>query len=140
VKATEIRYIIDAGPIIGALSAADQWHDWSRRILALIDEPVATTEIVFGEACHRLKTYRLGLYAAVDGARAGRFLLLPQWVEHGGRALELLQKYPQMDAGDCSLVILSELLPRATIITTDAGHFRVYRRFRSQSLPLLTPG
>jgi hypothetical protein len=44
-----------------------------------------------------------------------------------------------MDAGDCSLVILSEVLPRATIITTDTGHFRLYRRFRNQALPLLTP-
>ena len=45
-----------------------------------------------------------------------------------------------MDAGDCSLVILSELLPRATVITTDTVHFRVYRRFRNQALLLLTPG
>jgi hypothetical protein len=139
VKATETKYIIDAGPIIGALSARDQWHDWSRRILALIDEPVATTEIVFGEACHLLKAHRPGLFAAIEGAHTGRFLLFSRWIEHGPHALELLQKYPQMDAGDCSLVILSEVLPRATIITTDTGHFRLYRRFRNQALPLLTP-
>ena len=44
-----------------------------------------------------------------------------------------------MDAGDCSLVILAELMPRATVITMDTAHFRIYRRFRNQAVPLLTP-
>lgn len=139
VKATGIRYILDAGPIVGALSTRDQWHGWSLQTLAIIDEPIATTETVFGEACHHLKTYRAGLYAAIEAVQVGRFILFPIWKDYAPRALELLRKYPQMDAGDCSLVLLSEFLPHATIVTVDAEHFRVYRRERNQAIPLLTP-
>jgi hypothetical protein len=52
---------------------------------------------------------------------------------------ELLVKYPQMDAGDASLVVLSERFPKAKIITVDVRDFTVYRRFRNQPLPLIHP-
>ncbi|MBI5769400.1 MAG: hypothetical protein HZA93_16520 [Verrucomicrobia bacterium] len=39
-------------------------------------------------------------------------------------------KFERMDAADASPVELSEIHPRATVITVDAGDFRVYRRFR----------
>jgi hypothetical protein len=51
----------------------------------------------------------------------------------------LLEKYPQMDAGDASLVALSERFPKAKIITTDVRDFTVYRRFRNDALPLIHP-
>lgn len=38
------------------------------------------------------------------------------------------------------LVRLSEIFPQATVITTDAAHFKIYRRFRDQPLPLIHPG
>eukprot|EP01041_Mallomonas_annulata_P032588 gene32588-55086_t len=47
--ASVIRYLIDAGPLVGALSVRDQWHTWSARVIATLDEPVFTTEVVFGE-------------------------------------------------------------------------------------------
>ena len=48
-------------------------------------------------------------------------------------------KFERMDAADASLVVLSELHPRAIVVTVDARDFRVYRRFRRNSIPLLTP-
>lgn len=139
-KDLAVRYILDAGPIVGALSKRDQWHDWSRQVLGLVDTPAITTELVFGEACHLLKDFRPGLYAALEAIHAGRFLFHAVWEENIPRALELLARYPQMDAGDCSLVLLSERFPRAKIITTDTAHFRLYRRFRNRTLPLHAPG
>ena len=50
-----------------------------------------------------------------------------------------MNKYPRMDAGDASLVVLSEKLSHAKIITTDVRDFSVYRRFRNESLPLIHP-
>jgi hypothetical protein len=44
-----------------------------------------------------------------------------------------------MDAGDASLVVLSEKLPKAKLITTDVRDFTVYRRFRHEPLPLIHP-
>jgi hypothetical protein len=50
----------------------------------------------------------------------------------------LVAKYPQMDVGDATLVVLSELCPRARLITVDAD-FRQYRRLRNQAIPLVIP-
>jgi hypothetical protein len=68
-----------------------------------------------------------------------RLNLLPIWTHHGARASDLLGHYPQMDAGDASLGVLSELHPQAKIITTDVRDFTVYRRFRHAALPLIHP-
>jgi hypothetical protein len=47
-------------------------------------------------------------------------------------------QYLLMDAGDATLVVLSELCPRARLITVDAD-FRHYRRFRNQAIPIVIP-
>ena len=66
-----------------------------------------------------------------------RLNLLSVWSDHGARAATLLSQYPQMDAGDASLVVLSELHPKAKIITTDVRDFTDYRRFGHERLPLI---
>lgn len=138
-KVSAIRYLIDAGPLVGAFSLRDQWHDWSAQVVATLDEPVFTTEIVFGEACHLLKSQRAALLGLVRQVAEGRLNLVPIWAAHGARASALLSSYPQMDAGDASLVVLSEHCPRAKIITLDVKDFTIYRRFRDQRLPLIHP-
>lgn len=60
------------------------------------------------------------------------------WSDANGM-IGLLKKYPRMDAGDASLVVLSERFPKAKIITVDVRDFTVYRRFRNQPLPLIHP-
>jgi hypothetical protein len=54
------------------------------------------------------------------------------------RVGELLAKYPEMDVGAATLVVLSELYPRAKLITVD-DDFRRYRRQRNQVIPLVIP-
>jgi hypothetical protein len=44
-----------------------------------------------------------------------------------------------MDAADASLVVLSELFPKAKVITTDRRDFTVYRRFKRQRIPAVFP-
>ena len=138
-KDSAIRYLIAAGPLVGALSQRDQWNEWRAQVVATLDEPVFTTEIVFGEACHLLKTERAALAVLIRQVTAGRLRLVPIWTERGARAAELLARYPRMDAGDASLVVLSELHPRAKVITVDTLDFTVYRRFRNEALPLIHP-
>lgn len=138
VKASAIRYLVDAGPLVAALSARDQWHHWAVQTMAFIDEPVATSELALAEACHLLKSERSGLRQIVRFIASGRLLPLSPW-DSASRMEELLEKYPFMDAGDASLVVLSEKLPKARIITTDIRDFTVYRRFRNEPLPLIHP-
>lgn len=137
-KATAIDYLIDAGPIVGLLSAADQWHAWSHSVLTVLNTRLATTETVWGEICHLLRKDRAALFAAIEALEGGRLVLLPAW-DRATRLRALLEKYPQMDAGDASLVVLSEKFPRARIITTDVQDFTIYRRFRNEPLPLIHP-
>ena len=52
----------------------------------------------------------------------------------------LMKKYPErMDLGDAAIVRLSELHPRATVLTVDQTDFIVYRRFRDQPIPCEFP-
>lgn len=138
VKASTIRYLVDAGPLIGLLDADDQWHRWSAATLTVLDEPLATTETVVAEACHRLARLRPALRVIPRLVAEGPLELVPAFAGKPERVEELLCKYPTMDAADATLVVLSELLPDARLITID-GDFRHYRRFRSQAVPLVIP-
>lgn len=137
-KDSEISYLVDAGPLIGFLDADDQWHGWSTKTLEVLDEPLATTETVVAEACHRLRKLRPALAVIPRLIAEGRLRLIPVLAEHPQRVGEPLAKYPQMDAGDATLVVLSELCPRAPLITLD-DDFRHYRRLRNQTIPLVIP-
>ena len=137
-KASAINYLVDAGPLIGLLDGDDQWHAWSRETLTVLDERLATTETAVAEACHRLRRLRPALGELIRLVAEGRVLLLPVLSHEPGRVGELLAKYPEMDAGDATLVVLSELYPRARLITVD-DDFRRYRRFRNQVIPLVIP-
>ena len=130
--------MVDAGPIIGFLDADDQWHAWSTRTLEVIEEPLATTETVVAEACHHLRKLRPALGVIPRLVAEGRLVLVPVMADQPRRIGELLLKYPQMDAGDATLVVLSEVCPRARLITVD-DDFRHYRRFRHQAIPLVIP-
>ncbi len=137
-KDSAIDYLVDAGPLIGLLDSDDQWHEWSRRTLIVLDGQLATTETAVAEACHRLRNLRPALQELMAMIAEGRVLLRPVLSEHPRRVAELLAKYPLMDTGDATLVVLSELCPRARLITVDAD-FRRYRRFRNQAIPVVMP-
>lgn len=135
----DVRTIVDAGPLVAWLNAADQWHDWTVEALSGRRGPLHTTEIVLGEACYHLGGNTAPAHALLDWVRTGALVLHPIWPEHLERTQELMLKFERMDAADASLVVLSEQHPRATVVTVDAGDFRVYRRFRREVLPLLAP-
>lgn len=135
----DVKRIVDAGPLVAWLNKDDQWHAWAAETLAQSRGPLHTTEIVLGEACYHLGGNSAPVQALLDWVRRGAVVLHPLWPRHLARTQELMLKFERMDAADASLVVLSELHPRATVVTVDARDFRVYRRFRRDSLPLLTP-
>lgn len=140
-KDSAVKYLVDAGPLVGAFWSADQWHRWCRDTLQRIDEPVYTTEAVFAEAAHLLKPSlpaQLQLLSAVDRGLIRFLSLFPRYV---GRAAEIVADYhPRSDLGDASLVVASERYPRATLITIDRGDFTIYRRNDGKPVPCLMPG
>jgi predicted nucleic acid-binding protein len=138
VRDSTIDYLVDAGPLIGFLDVDDEWHEWSRLTLALLNGPLATTETELAEACHRLRRTRPALEALPVFIAQGQLRLIPVFSDHPARVGERLAKYPQMDAGDATLVVLSEQIPDARLITLDED-FRHYRRNRHQPIPVVMP-
>jgi predicted nucleic acid-binding protein len=140
VKGSVVKYLVDAGPLIGAFWAADQWHQWSRATLESVGCEVYTTETVFAEAAHLLKPYHPALLQLLLALHTGHVRFVPVYPEFVPRCAELVKKYaPRMDVGDASLLILSELYPRAKLITLDVADFRLYRRRDNRPVPTLMP-
>ena len=99
----EIKTIVDAGPLIGWLNAADQWHEWSVAALSARRGPLHTTEIVLGEACWQLGGNSQPVHALLDLVRKGALILARPWPEHLAGTQQIMLKYPAMDAADASL-------------------------------------
>ena len=138
-KASAINYLIDAGPLVALLDRRDQWHAWSLSILGVLDEPLLTTEIAIAEACHHLRVHRPALGALISLVAEQRVILASPLTQQPTRVGILLEKYPLMDVGDATLVILSEFHPRARLITTDTRDFTVYRRRDGKPVPCIMP-
>ncbi|MCX6938211.1 MAG: DNA-binding protein [Verrucomicrobia bacterium] len=104
-----------------------------------MQERLATTETVLAEACYLLGGRRRAVQEVVRMVEAGVLVPLPTLAEDAGRIGVLLQKYPQMDLGDATLVALSERNPRARLITVDRTDFSVYRRKDGTPVPCVMP-
>jgi len=129
--------IVDAGPLVGWFNERDQWHAWSTSAIEARGV-LHTTEIVLGEVCHLLGATTPSVHDLLDYVREGGLVLHPLWPGYLARCQVLMLKYDFMDPADASLVVLSELHPGAELLTVD-HHFRIYRRFRRQSLPVVMP-
>ena len=135
----EIKTIVDAGPLVGWLNAADQWHEWSVAALSARRGPLHTTEIVLGEACWHLGGNTQPAHALLDLVRKGALILARPWPEHLAGTQQIMLKYPSMDAADASLVSLAELSPKAALVTTDRRDFQPCRSLRNRALKLILP-
>jgi len=135
----EIITIVDAGPLIGWLNVADQWHEWSVATLSRRRGPLHTTEIVLGEACWQLGVNTQPAHALLDLVRKGGLVLARPWPEHLADTQQIMLKYPSMDAADASLVSLAEMASKAALITTDRRHFARCRGLRNRPLNLILP-
>ena len=139
-KDSEVKYLVDAGPLIGAFWTADQWHGWSRQTLTSLGTPVYTTETVVAEVAHHLKSSLPALLQFLATLEAGLVRLIPVYPEKIGRAAEIITTYkPRGDLGDASLVILSERYPRAKLVTIDRTDFAIYRRRDGKPVPCILP-
>jgi predicted nucleic acid-binding protein len=138
VRDTDVKTIVDAGPLVTWLNAGDQWHAWAVAALGCRRGPLHTTEIVLGEACHHLGGNSGPVQALLDWVRQGAVRLHRPWPSDLRRTQELMLRFDRMDAADASLVVLSESHTGAAILTIDSD-FRVYRRFRREALPLISP-
>jgi predicted nucleic acid-binding protein len=133
-------FIDDSGPIIASLNKRDANHDWAKSVFSLLEGPPATCEAVLTEVCWHLRQSPDAVARVLEMAPRGDLLLFPIADEEGVALASLIRKYGKsMDLADAGIVRLSEMFPKAKVVTTDVEHFRVYRRNRNQSIPLVHP-
>ena len=131
------RIIIDTGPLVGFIDTADQWHGWARERFAELPCPMLTSEAVLSEASYLLEHLSDRLMEMVQ---LNALEIEPLFPSESVRIRELMRRYaPRMQLADACIVRLSELHPTARVLTTDSADFRVYRRNRSEKLPLILP-
>ena len=132
--------IVDTGPLVALLNRRDEFHDWSRTAMDVIEPPMLTCEAVLAEASYLVRKLRGGPEAVVDLVTRG-VLAVPFRVDAELLALRtLLARYASvpMSLADACLVRMAETLPRAAVLTLD-GDFRVYRRSGRLAIPVIMP-
>lgn len=132
--------IADTGPLVAMLDRDDQDHAWAVREGRRLPPKMLSCEAVLSEV-HFLTQDLPEAKARIEDWLADGRLELPFTVrDHHSLVHELMARYANvpMSFADACLVRMSELWPDAPVFTLDSD-FRVYRRNKRQSLPLICP-
>ena len=134
-----VTALVDTGFLVALLNRRDAHHGWAVSEAPRHPRPWHTCEAVLSEAFHIL-----GKPGAVElGAFLRRQAVLISFslADNCFPVLALMRKYADVPASlaDACLVRMSELFPKHYVITTDQTDFRVYRRNRRESIPLICP-
>jgi uncharacterized protein len=132
-----MKGIADTGFIVAAGDRDDRYHEWAVGLAHSVTEPLLTCEAVLAEAAFHLKSSAYVLTLVESGLLQLAFDVsrnLPQ-------LLELARRYAERkpDLADLCLIRMSEIYPRHSVITVDESDFRVYRRNKRETIPLLCP-
>ena len=132
--------IADTGPLVAMLDRDNQDHAWAVREGRRLPPKMLSCEAVLSEV-HFLTQDLPEAKAHIEGWLADGRLELPFTVrDHHSLVHDLMARYANvpMSFADACLVRMSELWPEAPVYTLDSD-FRVYRRNKRQSLPLICP-
>jgi predicted nucleic acid-binding protein len=132
-----MKNILDAGPLIAALTRQDQYHAWARHTLERIGPPFYTCPEAMAEAAAMT-----GQPAAiVEMIESGEILLGFDLSAQTAGVLLLLKKYAgrEMDLADACIVRMTELMRDCQVITVDRRDFTVYRRNGREQIPFIAP-
>ena len=132
-----MKGIADTGLIVAFARTNDEHHAWAVDIAKSLTEPLLTCEAVLAEAA-----FHLGSSFYVLSLLTDEMLRIAFDCNRNVQQLsELAVRYQdrQPDLADLCLIRMSELYPRHTVITVDETDFRVYRRNKRETIPLLCP-
>lgn len=132
-----MKGIADTGFIVAFARANDQHHPWALDVAKEITEPLLTCEAVLAEAAFHLESSSYVLSLVDDELLQLAF----DFSENLQQLQDLARRYADRkpDLADLCLVRMSELYPRYSVITVDESDFRVYRRNKRETIPLLCP-
>ena len=132
-----MKGIADTGFLVAFANANDKHHDWALQIAVDITEPLLTCEAVLAETAFHLASTAV-VFAMLN---EGLVSLAFDCRDHLVQLTRLADRYADQkpDLADLCLVRMSELFPRHSVITTDRTDFRIYRRNKRETIPILCP-
>lgn len=132
--------IADAGIFVAYLNRREKFHVWVKEQLADIAPPLITCEAALAEASFLLSKTEGGADKLLE-LLVDRVVAIPFRLETDIQNIKtLMARYANipMSLADACLVRLSEQFPISSIMTLDAD-FKIYRKHRRQSIPLIIP-
>lgn len=132
--------LLDTGPLVAFLSAADAHHDWAQQHWQNIQPPMLSCEAVIAEAVFLLQHEHKPSQPVLDLIERGVIRVEFSLAEELRAVTALIERYSDvpMSLADASLVRMSELWADSRVFTLD-DDFRLYRRHGRQSIPLIIP-
>ena len=132
--------LLDTGPLVAFLSAADAQHDWAQQRWRDIQPPMLSCEAVIAEAVFLLQRERKSPQPVLGLVERGVIRVEFSLTEELRAITALIERYRDvpMSLADASLVRMSELWADSRVFTLD-DDFRFYRRHGRQTIPLITP-
>jgi predicted nucleic acid-binding protein len=136
-----VPLVLDTGPLLAALDAADPEHRRCAKLLSETPEDLVVPILVLAELdywCHQ----RLGVAAwltFLEDLLAGTYRLEPATIADLTRCHDLQTRHSDQSLGvvDASVLALVERLGETKLATLDHRHFAVLRPGHVESLTLL---
>ena len=132
-----MKAIADTGFLVAFANRNDLHHEWAVEVAEHLTEPLLTCEAVLAETTFHVQDAGLVLTMV----REGLVTLAFDCRDHLTQLTALAERYADRhpDLADLCLIRLSELHPRHSVVTVDRADFRVYRRNKRETIPLVCP-
>lgn len=132
-----MKAIADTGFIVAFGNRDDRHHRWALDLAKTITEPLLTCEAVLAEAAFHLGSSAYVLTLVQDELLRVAF----DCTRNLEPLLALARRYAdrQPDLADLCLIRMSELYPHHVVITIDEKDFRIFRRNKRETIPILSP-
>jgi hypothetical protein len=131
--------LVDAGPLVALIDAADAHHSACVETLRSLRDPLITVWPAVTEAMHLLGESWRGQRALWSRIETDALTLAPLEAGDAPRMRELMEKYRDlpMDLADAALVRIAEREDLTRIFTLDRRHFSIYRPGRRRRFAIL---
>lgn len=132
-----MKAIADTGFLVAFANRTDAHHGWAVELAERVTEPLLTCEAVLAEAAFHLGSVALVLAMVNEGLVKASFQVAANLVQLAALANKYQDRHP--DLADLCLIRMSELYPRHRVITVDRANFKVFRRNKRETIPLIVP-
>ena len=132
-----MKGIADTGFLVAFANRNDLYHEWAVGLANTISEPLLTCEPVLAEAAFHLQSVSLVLEMIREGLVSPAFNCADHLIQLETLAERYADRNP--DLADLCLIRMSELNPRHSVITVDREDFRIYRRNKRETIPIICP-